>query len=69
MQGMDEVDQFDDLHEQSMPLGGPPQQQHRQHSRPPSVANSFSTPKSAKPPGFFSRSAAPSVSGSVDGYR
>ena len=57
---MDEVDHFNDM-EQSVPLGGgPPQHRQNSHSRPPSVANSFSTPPNAKPP---------SVVGSVDGYR
>ena len=69
--GMDEVDQF----EQSMPLGGGPphqQQQPRQTSRPPSVANSFSTPPqhNGERPSFFKTPPKPpSVVGSVDGYR
>ena len=71
MGGMDEVDQF----EQSMPLGGgpaPPHQQSRQTSRPPSVANSFSTPpqQNGERPSFFKTPPKPpSVVGSVDGYR
>ena len=70
MGGMDEVDQFNDMHEQSMPLGGGPPQQHRQGSRPPSVANSFSTPQNSQPQSFFKTPPKPpSVVGSVDGYR
>ena len=68
MGGIDEVDQF----EQSMPLGGgPPSQQQRQNSRPPSVANSFSTPQNnGERPSFFKTPPKPpSVVGSVDGYR
>ena len=70
MGGMDEVDQFNDAHEQSMPLGGGGQQ-HRQGSRPPSVANSFSTPQhNGERPSFFKTPPKPpSVVGSVDGYR